>query len=275
VEGYPSAIDTSGLRGPLTESNLRPTDVWPDLNNVSGFNYVTDRPNKPIGPHGSTKPRILRARYGTDILASGRCFEQGNPTGCAQGEGYGGGAATHAIALGGVGSNNSHFQKFLLCFNCHDRRGFDPDAGSDQDRNYTRFFGLNATAGGVNSWWNGNLHMYHLRWSGAMCHECHYNVHSNVEALNTIYGDGLGGSLADDSVDGITDGVRGTHLINFGPTVEGTTAQKPMWFYDGTAFRCYLRCHNEVMDSCAYQSTSTGTPNARWCAGGRNPGTSG
>jgi len=120
--------------------------------------------------------------------------------------------------------------------------------------------------------------MYHLRWSGAMCHECHYNVHSNIEALNTIYGDGHGGLLAPDGLDdgsGDADGVIGTHLLNFGPTVEGTTNIKPTWWYDGSAFRCYLRCHNEVMDSCAYQATSTGTPNARWCAGGRNPGTSG
>ena len=117
--------------------------------------------------------------------------------------------------------------------------------------------------------------MYHLRWTGAMCHECHYNIHSNIEATNTIFGDGRGGMLPADGVDGINDGVIGTHLINFGPTVEGTTAQKPMWFYDGSSFRCYMRCHNEVMDSCAYQATGTGSPNARWCAGGRNPGTSG
>jgi len=281
VDAYGAAGDTSraagGLRGPLTESNLRPTDVWPGLNAI--VDYVTVRPTKPIGPHGSTNRRLLRANYDTGILSPGRCFEQNNPpapAGCgSSGDGYSGSGATHTIAGGGKGSNNNHYQKFLLCFNCHDRRAFDPDAGSDQNRNFTRFFGLSQSAGGVDSWWNGNLHMYHLRWSGAMCHECHYNIHSNVEALNTIYGDGHGGSLADDSVDGMTDGVKGTHLINFGPQAEGTTAQKPMWFYDGSAFRCYLRCHNEVMDSCAYQAPSTGTPNARWCAGGRNPGTSG
>lgn len=277
------AGDTSGLRGPLTESNLRPTDIWPALNN--DVNYVTGRPGQPIGPHGSIHRRILRANYDTDILAPGRCFEQQDPpvVGCASGDGYSGAGATHGIAGGGAGSNPSHFQKFLLCFQCHDRRAFDPSAGSsidgsdslDKDRSWTRFFGLKTSSSGVDSWWNGNLHMYHLRWSGAMCHECHYNVHSNIEALNTIYGDGRGGMLADDSVDGMADGVKGTHLINFGPLVEGTTGQKPMWFYDGSAFRCYLRCHNEVMDSCAYQATSTGTPNARWCAGGRNPGTSG
>jgi hypothetical protein len=293
--GFSSNVDR-GFLGPLTESNLRPTDVWPSLN--PHVDYISGRPSQPIGPHGSTNRRLLRANYDTDILRSGRCFEEGNPTGpgtnCPSGKPGDGyltmppGTGGHSIAGGGIGASPSHFQQFLLCFQCHDRAAFDPSVTTTyygtstavsgetgQDRSLTRFFGLNAAAGGVDSWWNGNLHMYHLRWSGAMCHECHYNVHSNVEALNTIYGDGRGGSLADDSVDGITDGVRGTHLINFGPTVEGTTDQKPKWFYDGTAFRCYLRCHNEVMDSCAYQAPSTGTPNARWCAGGRNPGTSG
>lgn len=279
------AEDTSGFRGPLTESNLRPTDVWPALDTQAPVVLYNDnssgRPVKAIGPHGSKFRRILRANYDTDIMNSSRCFEEGNPVktpACIKGDGYGGGGSGgHSIAGGGVGSDNTHFGKFLLCFNCHDRRGFDPDvagAGGDQDRKWTRFFGLNNSTG-VDSWWNGNLHMYHLRWTGAMCHECHYNVHSNNEAINTIYGDGKGGSLPPDGEDGLVDGVIGTHLINFGPTVEGTTAQKPMWFYDGAAFRCYLRCHNEVMDSCAYQATSTGTPNARWCAGGRNPGTSG
>jgi predicted CXXCH cytochrome family protein len=281
VTGFSSNSDR-GFLGPLTESNLRPTDVWPGLN--FRVDYITGRPSQPIGPHGSIHRRLLRANYDTNILAPGRCFEQQDPPGCASGDGYSGSGVTHGIAGGGAGSNPSHFQKFLLCFQCHDRAAFDPAVTTtyygqttlgDKDRSLTRFFGLAPSSAGVDSWWNGNLHMYHLRWSGAMCHECHYNVHSNIEALNTIYGDGHGGGLADDGVDGMPDGVRGTHLINFGPLVEGTTNHKPMWFYDGSAFRCYLRCHNEVMDSCAYQATSTGTPNARWCAGGRNPGTSG
>jgi predicted CXXCH cytochrome family protein len=277
-----------GLLGPLTESNLRVTDVDPDLNTV--VNYITGRPTEttgvypsgPIGPHGSTHRRILRANYDTDILKAGRCFEQGNPTStCTSGDGYSG---TGGHQGGGSGVNNAHFQEFLLCFQCHDRAAFDPtvtstyygQTSSDTDRSLTRFFGTIAP-GTVDSWWEGNLHMYHLRWSGAMCHECHYNIHSNVEAVNTIYGDGTGGMLPPDGTDdgNAPDGVIGTHLINFAPTVEGTTGLKPIWFYDGTAFRCYLRCHNEVMDSCAYQSSSSGTPNARWCAGGRNPGTSG
>jgi hypothetical protein len=285
-----------GRLGPLTESNLRPTDRFPgDLGRVvsAALNYNVLRVEQPIGPHGSKHRRLLRANYNTDILAPtiSRCFSVNNPpTGpcAAKGDGFVNTTAQplHAIAGGGGGVDTAHFQDFLLCFQCHDRAAFDPAvdqtywggavaAFPDRDPSMTRFFGVVQTAPQIDSWWEGNLHMYHLRWSGAMCHECHYNIHSNVEALNTIYGDGSGGSLPPDSVDGMTDGVVNTHLINFAPTVEGTTGIKPMWFYDGTAFRCYLRCHNEVMDSCAYQAAQSGTPNARWCAGGRNPGTRG
>jgi hypothetical protein len=76
--------------------------------------------------------------------------------------------------------------------------------------------------------------MYHLQRTGALCHECHYNVHSNAEAQNTIYGDGTGcvvggtpactpgpsgstAGLPPDAEDGRTDGVSDTHLINFAP----------------------------------------------------------
>jgi hypothetical protein len=71
--------------------------------------------------------------------------------------------------------------------------------------------------------------MYHLQRTGALCHECHYNVHSNVEAQNTIYGDGTGCvvdplnpvtcpvGLPPDNEDGIADQVSDTHLINFAP----------------------------------------------------------
>jgi hypothetical protein len=278
------AVPTPLKLGPLTESNLRPTDKDPfsmgRYVSLAG-NYNVVRVNEPIGPHGSARRRLLRANYDTDVMLSTRCFEQGNPVGgCARGDGFTG---TGGHQGGGSGTNTTTFTKFLLCFQCHDRAAFDPAINSRYDgvgttaatdRSLTRFFGITSSSG-VDSWWEGNLHMYHLRWTGAMCHECHYNVHSNIEAVNTVYGDGKGGSLAADAIDGITDGVVGTHLINFSPMTEGTVGQKPTWFYDGTAFRCYLRCHNEVMNSCAYQAPGSGTPNARWCAGGRNPGTAG
>ena len=56
------------------------------------------------------------------------------------------------------------------------------------------------------------------------------------------------------------DGVVSTHLINFGPQAEGTIAEKPTWAYvwdsaqNAYRFKCYLRCHNETMSTCAYQT---------------------
>jgi hypothetical protein len=82
--------------------------------------------------------------------------------------------------------------------------------------------------------WDLNLHMYHLVRTGAYCHECHYNVHSNAQARNTIFGDGtdcvLGvncagnAGLPPDAEDGITDNISDTHLINF--SIGGPTAHK-------------------------------------------------
>jgi hypothetical protein len=155
----------------------------------------------------------LRAPYNTDIANSQRDFRND-------------------------GFNTSHWDNFLLCFQCHDRRAFDPvlnpPSGVTADAEWTNFFGVPQhpadTAGqalpptAVS--WESNLHMYHLMRTGAMCHECHYNVHSNAEAQNTIFGDGTGciggtagcpAGLPPDVEDGIPDGVSDTHLINFAP----------------------------------------------------------
>jgi len=217
-------------------------------------------------PHQMDQARLLIAPYDTGALMPGRCFEEGDPPGCAKGDGFDPDPP--------YGSDDGFYGKFVLCFQCHDRRAFDPDLADVNDRRWTRFFGVSVTLAQPTKA-DGNLHMYHLHWGGALCSECHYNIHSNVEAINTIYGDGHGGMLADDGEDGFADGVKGTHLIDFGPTVEGTGNPKPLWFYDGRSFKCYLRCHNEVMDSCAYLDPVTGSPNSRNCAGGQNPGRSG
>ncbi|MDH4229771.1 MAG: cytochrome c3 family protein [Nitrospirota bacterium] len=264
---------TSVVAGPVTESNLRATDT------PSGFLPLKPVfPDYPaIGPHGSTKLRLLRNNYNTDILNPDRCYE-GNPA-------VGGvppGSKLGCTASDGASAN--HWNNFLLCFQCHDRRAFDPNwPGADRvDPSWTRFFGSPAYPSGVpgqgTNWWNGNLHMYHLQWTGAYCHECHYNVHSNVEATNTIYGNGAGGLLPPDATDGALDGVVNTHLINFGPQAEGTLAAKPVWRYQNNRFSCAVRCHGEVMDFCSYQSpdvATTLTPDGTtvlWCAGGDVPG---
>jgi hypothetical protein len=230
--------------GPLTESNLRSTDRTPNFAiPYSGDPSATNtRVAQPIGPHGSQYIRLLRARYNTDIANPNRNFRN---------DGFGGPSGTSV----GTGT---HFNNFLLCFQCHDRKAFDPywpgaNAFNDPANPMTNFFGRPSLAGSGfdslrvkddttepvanepgNSPWDLNLHMYHLVRTGAYCHECHYNVHSNAQARNTIYGDGTdcvidtgaactgGGQgfsagLPPDGEDGIVDGISDTHLLNFSP----------------------------------------------------------
>ncbi len=244
---------TNVVPGPVTESNLRATDTDSNFKPLKGL-----FPEYPaVGPHGSTKVRILRNNYNTDLLNPDRCYE-GAPD-------IGGDPPGPQGCNASDGAELEHWDNFLLCFQCHDRRAFDPNvAGADMtDPSWTRFFGAPANP---DLHWNGNLHMYHMEFTGAYCHECHYNVHSNVEATNTIYGDGAGGGLPPDAMDGSLDGVINTHLINFGPQTDGTLNVKPVWRYGGSGFTCNLRCHGENMDNCRYQGISA-TPIQPWCAG--------
>jgi hypothetical protein len=207
--------------GPITESNaVRPGDK---LNTGIAQDYDVERSQHPIGPHGSNNIRILRAPYNTDVANPSRNFRT---------DGF------NAPVWPGFPGQTSHWDNFLLCFQCHDRRAFDPvlNPTEVQDASWTNFFGVpahpddntlnGAIVGNLQLSWESNLHMYHLQRTGALCHECHYNVHSNVEAQNTIYGDGTGciggtpgcpAGLPPDDEDGITDGVSDTHLINFAP----------------------------------------------------------
>lgn len=221
----------------ITDFSSAPNPLYNSL--MQGY---SDNPATPQGPHGSQYIRILRARYNTDILNPGRCYNLGNPAGCSQGDGI----------------SSSHWDNFNLCFQCHDRRSFDPNVGNNIDtageEKWTNFVGRETITPGLGNW-NGNLHKYHLKYTGAYCQECHYNVHSNVEAQNTIYGTIVDGTLPADSEDGIADGVRDTHLINFGPTVFGKDFPKPKWFKDTDgAIHCNLSCHNVDMRSCVYRA---------------------
>ncbi len=223
------------LLGPITESNaVRPGDV---PNPGIAQDYDGERSQHPIGPHGSNNIRILRAPYNTDIANPSRNFQ-------TNGFDFPGGGGSR---FPGFPGQTSHFDNFLLCFQCHDRKAFDPSVpGADPaDDDWTNFFGVpispadrgntgsNAVGPPAALTWESNLHMYHLVRTGALCHECHYNVHSNVQAQNTIYGDGTGcvvdgtppcpttptgtAGLPPDAEDGVLDGVSDTHLINFAP----------------------------------------------------------
>ncbi len=172
-------------------------------------------PSGPKGPHGSTNSRMLRANYSTQVGSS-----SGPP-------------------FGGYSPTN-----FALCFLCHDEQ---------------RLLGLSVNRsnfyqqGGVGAG-RGNLHWVHLvDRTNAGCHECHYNVHSNVQAASTDYRNVLG-----------TD----THLVNFAPTVQPFPGNDP-WFGDRPTLPrygrtptapsrpyCFLSCHGKAAmdgDKSVYQ----------------------
>lgn len=191
------------VRGPVSKSNLRLTDK----NSVTSLS--------PVGPHGSTSPRILRANYNTTIGAG---TSNGNGTGIGD-----------AAAIAAMDNN------FALCFRCHDSTPFKTSA----DNTWTNFYSST----------KGNLHYLHLSqtMSDAVyikCHECHNNVHSNVEANNTQYYSVSMASFASDNK---------THLINFGPQATFKNYPKPAW-YDagGGKFSCDLVCHNRNENNTQY-----------------------
>ncbi len=219
--------DTSTSTGPVTESNLRTTDKSSTYAGAS-----------PVGPHGSTAYRILRANYNTKISADTAL--------CGMG-----------CSIGNAGAIAAMDTNFALCFLCHNSTPFKTLA----DSTWTNFY---ASGGGV---WSKSLHYYHLSMGPTSdgeylkCHECHNNVHSNVEAYNTQYYSGAScctGYPSDDK----------THLLNFGPQATPDNYAKPAWFYNSTSsvFQCNLRCHGMTMSSCEYRGAYDGTTGGGgWC----------
>lgn len=138
-----------------------------------------------------------------------------------------------------VGVNNAPFggynpNNFALCFLCHDEQRL--------RGNRSNFF----QAGGVGAG-RGNLHQVHLvDRTNASCHECHYNVHSNVAPPNT-------------DVRNVPPGIP-SHLVNFAPTVRPFPGNDP-WYGDrpllprwgrtpGGDYYCFAGCHDrdDAMD---------------------------
>ncbi|HEY6910420.1 MAG TPA: cytochrome c3 family protein [Myxococcales bacterium] len=157
----------------------------------------------PKGPHGSSNARLLRANLSFAVGS-----DNGPP-------------------FGGFNANN-----FALCFRCHDVNRLTGQSGSR-----TNFFQNGNVGAG-----RGNLHWLHLiDKTNANCIECHYNIHSNVEANNTEYVN-------------VPPGIS-THLINFAPTVKpfpgtdpntGRTYARPAWGYTASGDPyCFLRCHGQ------------------------------
>ena len=199
---------TPTYAGPVTQSNLRISDIASSYAGAS-----------PVGPHGSTNVRVLRANYDTTLgTTSAAPFANWDPT------------------------------RFQLCFNCHDSRAFidsDGIVGGFQMTNFRQPGGMGCFSPKL------NLHATHLTdvsgfggWGflGNMftaCANCHYNVHSNAEATNTEYGTATGAGLPADG---------DTHLVNFSPLVAPLTYTKPRWWYTGSVMRCNLTCHGVDME---------------------------
>ncbi len=243
--------------GPITFDDSRDdpwrrsTDVLPNIPRASppmGAAATLNDPNTPQGPHGSIYKRILRANYDTTVGT-----KDDKPVGTID-----------SLEIGKAASYNP--QNFALCYNCHSEAAFvtpywgSPDDKSPPDR-LTNFYraGTASIEGGPPS---ANLHYIHLvTRTNARCHECHNNVHSNVEAGNTVFV----GLNNPEFVQNNPGHNRSTHLINFsGPISGNRVPNMPMWG-DGaivniprpeakeagdpghTGPGCNLRCHGFPM----------------------------
>jgi len=261
---YPGPITFDDTRG---TAYRRPTDVPPDIPiNPDGARRASlNDPNKAQGPHGSIYKRILRANYDTKVGTSETALIGDTVTNVGRGR----------------ATSTYNPQNFALCYNCHaeaafitldwtdnglgvnDCRNRDPNGGIIPPRaRLTNFYRCGTpNVDGQNNG-GGNLHMLHLVGrTNARCHECHNNVHSNVEAGNTIY---VG--LNDPTFVSENPGHNlDTHLINFQPNIKGSTEpgrydDQPMWGagkmvngpgspfddYQSQGHRgpgCNLRCH--------------------------------
>ncbi|MBI3354590.1 MAG: hypothetical protein HY034_06865, partial [Nitrospirae bacterium] len=222
---------TPTFPGPITQSSLRsyveaaPARTLSDVNPASTHNFVGLSAAEAKGPHGSNNNRLLRANYNTTLTAAG--------------------SITTANPAGSFPFTSFNAGNFALCFQCHNVQSFTDSDGVVGGNQLTNFRLTGAGPG------NLNLHAVHLNntafggaWSlgvGAYtaCANCHYNVHSNVEAANTEYVGG--GTLRPDGA---------TRLINFSPVIQRYTYSKPAWYYSGGNMRCDLRCHgNAIMGS--------------------------
>ena len=185
-------------------STLLCTDCHNNEQTADVNGSARNSPSGPKGPHGSQNARMLRANLSFTVGTTG-----GAP-------------------FGGYNTNN-----FALCFLCHDEQRL---RGVTVNR--SNFFQPGNVGAG-----RGNLHQLHLvDKTNANCLECHYNIHSNVEAANTDYKNIPSGSPS--------------HLINFSPNVLPYPGTDPNYGDRPTKPRygrtpagqpyCFLSCHGKA-----------------------------
>ncbi len=213
--GFPLGINFPDYPGPITFDDTRGpayrrlSDRSPSIpREPTGVRTSSlNDPKTAQGPHGSNYKRILRANYDTTVGTA-----ETKPPGTVPGQ--------------------YNPQNFALCFNCHNESAFitpwweSPGAIAPKTRLTNFYRGNTANVDGTGQQ-GGNLHMLHLIGrTNARCHECHNNVHSNVEAGNTIY---VGMNSAQFKADNPGHEMS-SHLINFQPNIRGNReATKPMW----------------------------------------------
>jgi predicted CXXCH cytochrome family protein len=133
-----------------------------------------------------------------------------------------------------------------LCLTCHDANELLEEQGSSNFYNDDR----------------DNLHWYHLtdKEVTASCSSCHYNVHSNQSASNTLYQ--VVRSTGTTVTASPPAGVK-THLVNFAPDVEHPNGGTPVWEINinpaSASYlrrRCWVTCHDGEMNPEPYEPPS-------------------
>jgi len=220
--GFPLGINFPDYPGPISGDDTRglayrrraglglfqPTDRSPSIpEEPVGLRTASlNDPKMPQGPHGSIYKRILRANYDTTI-------------------------GTSELKPAGTVTGQYNPQNFALCFNCHNEKAFitpwwgSPTAIAPKER-LTNFYRGGTNMKTLNTK-GGNLHFLHLvDRTNARCHECHNNVHSNIESGNTIF---VG--MGDPQFEIDNPGHKmSSHLINFQPNIKGNRIEdQPMW----------------------------------------------
>ncbi|MEQ1566663.1 MAG: cytochrome c3 family protein [Myxococcota bacterium] len=204
-----------------------------------------------LAPNGLSTSTVLKC---TDCHASNRTLDatlaedSASPTGPH-------GSSNDWILRGEYGraytSENWNPDNAELCLNCHAENELLSRDGSSNYFNDDR----------------DNLHWYHLedKEVTASCSSCHFNVHSNRTASNTIYQ--VVRSTGTTTYTSPPAGVK-THLVNFAPDVEHPDGGVPVWEINVDPAssnylrrRCWISCHGEEMNPEPYEPNGGDDPN--------------
>jgi hypothetical protein len=203
-----------------------------------------------LAPNGLSTTTVLKC---TDCHASDRTLDQTVAEDSAFPTGPHGSAndwilrGNYSRSWSTEGWNNDDAE---LCLNCHAQGELLAEKGSSNFYNSDR----------------DNLHWYHLvdKDVTSSCSSCHYNIHSNRTASNTVYQ--IVRSTGTTTYTSPPDGVK-THLVNFAPDVEHPNGGTPVWEIDVNPAssnylrrRCFVSCHGKDMNPEAYEPPSGDDP---------------